>query len=96
MPKKTTYLQKVRDAVIRLVDAGKHDRHNTPVSVPINPPADAKSVVLVAKDGTQIPGQLRTGPPHANAVVDRAPFRRVYQVADHDLRALPLEIVYQV
>ena len=40
------------------VKAGEHDRVNAPVSVPIDVPDDAKTIVLTSPDGVKIPAQL--------------------------------------
>jgi len=40
------------------VEAGKHDRSNTPVSVLVDLPDEVKSVTLTGSDGTRLPAQL--------------------------------------
>ena len=49
-----------------VVDAGKHDRINTPVTVLIDAPQGAKSVTLTDADGNKLPAQL-TAPGLRNA-----------------------------
>ena len=50
------------------VSAGRHDRTNTPVTVLIDAPAGAQSVVLTDESGAKIPGQVTApGLKHADA-----------------------------
>lgn len=54
------------------VNAGKHDREQTPVTVLVDAPAEAQAATITLPDGKTIPGQL-TGP---GLLEDSAPGKR--------------------